>query len=293
MEWIIEKKHEGMLLRDYLREVRGFSRRILKAVKFDGGAILVNGIEQSVRYPLSAGDKLMIHFPKESRSNSMQPEPMELSIIYEDNDILVINKASGLPAIPSFHHPNGTLANGLLAHYEKQKSSATVHIVTRLDRDTSGLLLVAKHSYSHSILAAQQQTKAVQRTYQAIVEGCLSKQAGTIHVPIGRKPGSIIEREIRSDGKDAVTHYKVEKKTTKHSFITVQLETGRTHQIRVHFSGTGYPLCGDTLYGGSTHLIKRQALHCSLLSFIHPITKELLYFTAELPQDMVNVLQKM
>ncbi|WP_077297320.1 RluA family pseudouridine synthase [Virgibacillus pantothenticus] len=293
MEWKIEQQHEGMLLRDYLRQVQGFSRRILKTIKFDGGLILVNGIEQSVRYALATGDKVKIELPIEKRGNLMVPENIPLSIVYEDNDIIVIDKPPGIAVIPSYHYPEGTIANGLLAHYEKHNSTYTVHIVTRLDKDTSGLMLVAKHRYSHSILSALQQAGAVNRKYQAIVEGSLSKPSGTIDAPIGRKADSIIEREIRSDGKRAITHYHVERDLEAYSFINVQLETGRTHQIRVHFSGIGHPLCGDTLYGGSLNIIQRQALHCYSLSLPHPMTKQILHFSAKLPMDMVTALQKL
>ncbi|EQB35207.1 hypothetical protein M948_19090 [Virgibacillus sp. CM-4] len=291
MEWTIKKAHEGMLIREFLREEQGFSRRIVKSIKFDGGRIMVNGKTQTVRYSLVAGDKLTVIFPEEQHGDHMQPEQLDLAIMYEDADIIVINKAAGMAVIPSLHHPTGTVANGLLAHYSKQDIHFTIHIVTRLDRDTSGLMLVAKHRYSHSILAESQKMGEVKRHYQAIVQGKMEQKKGTINKPIGRKPGSIIEREIRMDGKSAITHYLVEKQADAFALADVRLETGRTHQIRVHFSGIGHPLCGDTLYGGSKQFIDRQALHCYQLSFNHPITKEPFYFSANMPADMAAIMQ--
>ncbi|GAA0444965.1 RluA family pseudouridine synthase [Virgibacillus sp. AGTR] len=291
MEWKIKNVHQDMLIRDYLRDIQGFSRRIVKSIKFDGGSILVNGTTQTVRYRLQEGDRLTVHFPQEKKGSLMQPEAIELSIVYEDEDIVVINKTPGMAVIPSIHHPNGTVANGLLAHYAKQNVPFTVHIVTRLDRDTSGLMLVAKHRYSHSILADSQQHGEVTRKYRAMVEGKLKNKHGTFRAPIARKDGSIIEREINTKGKSAITHYIVEKEFSHYSLVSVQLETGRTHQIRVHFSGNGHPLLGDTLYGGATTTISRQALHCNELSFKHPVTKEWLEFYSELPVDMAAVMK--
>ncbi len=293
MKWIIEKQHEGMLLRDYIRQVQGVSRRILKAIKFEGGLILVNDVEQSVRYVLKEGDEVEIKLPIEKKGNFMVPGEVPLSIIYEDKDIIVLDKQAGVAVLPSYHYPKGTIANGLLAHYEQQNSASTVHIVTRLDKDTSGLMLVAKHRYSHSVLSTSQQAGELKRKYQAIVDGALSKTSGTIDAPIGRKEDSIIEREIRENGKRAVTHYRVERNLTGCSFVTVQLETGRTHQIRVHFSSIGHPLYGDSLYGGDVSVIQRQALHCYALTFPHPITKQTLRFSVNLPLDMVNALRKL
>ncbi len=275
-----------MLIRDYLQQVHGFSRRILKAVKLDGGQILVNGVHQTVRYRLTAYEVLTIQFPPEEIGTFMEPEAIPLSIVYEDDAVMVIDKQAGVATIPSLHHPTGTVANGLLAHYAKHNIPYTIHIVTRLDRDTSGLLLVAKHRYSHSILATQQKSRQIKRKYRAIVEGHLSQKTGTIDTPIDRKEGSIIERTVVPSGKRAVTHYEVVDESTSNSMVNVVLETGRTHQIRVHFAHLGYPLAGDDLYGGSLNRIKRQALHCYEISFEHPITKEVLHFQSAIPDDM-------
>ncbi|MFB1050098.1 RluA family pseudouridine synthase [Paraliobacillus sp. JSM ZJ581] len=290
MKWQVTKEESGLMLREYLKEKKGFSRRIVKAIKFQSGSLLVNDVAATVRKVLQAGDTVEVIFPKEHRAASMEAEPVRLDIVYEDNDILLINKMAGMATIPSIHHTKGTLANGILYHYEKNKLDFTVHIVTRLDRDTSGLLLVAKHRLSHSILAKDQQQGKIERRYQAIVSGHLLEKQATIEAPIARNPNSIIERMVDPSGKQSITHYQVLEETATDSLVQITLETGRTHQIRVHFSHLGHPLVGDELYGGKTDMIPRQALHCVSLSFIHPITKEKHMFTSNLPADMQKIL---
>ncbi|GAA0593318.1 RluA family pseudouridine synthase [Virgibacillus siamensis] len=292
MKWTIDEKYEGLMIRTYLRDVHGFSRKLIKSIKFNGGEMLVNGEQRTVRHQLKAGEILAVHFPAEMKSEFMKPEQIPLDIIYEDDDVVVLNKQAGIVTIPSGIHTSGTLSNGLLYYYEKHNIPYTIHIVTRLDRDTSGLLLVAKHRYSHSILSAAQKSGAINRRYKAIIEGRLPDETGTISRPIGRKEGSIIERAVREDGKYAVTHYQVLEEFGAHSLVNVQLETGRTHQIRVHFSHLGYSLTGDNLYGGSRNFMKRQALHCDYLSFQHPVTKKGMEFSIPLAQDMQRQLSQ-
>ncbi|MFA1818929.1 RluA family pseudouridine synthase [Virgibacillus oceani] len=291
MEWVIDKAHDGMMIRDYLQSVHGFSQRIIKAVKFDGGHITVNASSVTVRYRLTSGDRLNVQFPPEKKGAHMLPEDLDLHIVYEDMDILVIDKQPGIPVIPSFQHLTGTVANAVLGHYEKKQIPFTIHTVTRLDRDTSGLMLIAKHRYSHSILAGFQKSGSIKRSYQAIIEGRLSEKEGTIDLPIGREEGSIIERAVTANGKSAVTHYKVIQDFFDCALIQVQLETGRTHQIRVHFSHLGHPLLGDTLYGGKAGQMNRQALHCDEISFPHPATKNIVRFESSLPNDMEKVIK--
>ncbi|GAB3789792.1 RluA family pseudouridine synthase [Virgibacillus kimchii] len=290
MEWEIDKEHEGMMIRDFLQSVHGFSRRIIKGIKFDGGKIIVNESPVTVRYQLTAGDKLKITFPPEVKGAYMLPEDLELHIVYEDTDILVIDKQPGIPVNPSLQHPTGTIANAVLGHYEKNDIPYTIHTVTRLDRDTSGLMLIAKHRYSHSILSGLQKSGEVHRHYQALVEGRLLEKEGTIDLPIGRKEGSIIERAVMENGQKAVSHYQVISEFPGYSLARIELETGRTHQIRVHFSHLGHQLLGDTLYGGKHDQIKRQALHCVELGFPHPATKDYMQFTTDLPPDMRGLI---
>lgn len=287
MKWTITKEHEGMLIRDYLQEIHQFSRRMMIAAKSENGDIRVNGKPQTVRYPLSEGDRLTVLLPPEKKGRDMKAEDIPIEIVYEDNDILVLSKPAGIATMPSLTHRSGTMANGILHYYEKKNIPYTVHVVTRLDRDTSGLMLVAKHRYSHSLLSSAQKEGTIKRRYKAIIHGHLDKKVDIITAPIGREEGSIIKRTVINTGKEAVTSYSVEKELLHDSLVQVELKTGRTHQIRVHFSHLGHPLVGDDLYGGSyQYEMRRQALHCFEMSFVHPFKKKSMTFRLPLPNDM-------
>lgn len=292
MKRIIPTKYDGILLREYLHAGLLFSSRLIKRIISTGGKFIINGNEVTVRYRLKSDDHLQIIFPKEQRSPSIVPENLPLQILYEDDALLIINKPAGMPSMPSSLHLRGTVANRLLAYYDANDLHYTVHIVTRLDRDTSGLMLIAKHQYSHSLLSQMQRHKLIDRTYEAIVHGIVENPDGTINKPIGRKETSIIERIVTEKGQEAVTHYHVLNRYETHTYVNIRLETGRTHQIRVHFSSVGHPLLGDDLYGGKQDLIKRQALHCSKIAFNHPMTDEEIVIDASLPADMKNLLTK-
>lgn len=291
LKFVIEKNAEGQLLRQYLRETVQLSSRFIKKLTSKRGYLLVNGNHVTVRYILKAGDVLQIRLPEEKRSSAVKPERIPIEIIYEDDWLLVVNKEAGMPSIPSQIHPTGTIANGLLGHYDEQNLPYTIHIVTRLDKDTSGLMLVAKHQYSHSMLAKMQKANEISRSYKAIVAGIITENEQTIKRPIRRKPNSIIEREVAPEGQEAITHFKVKKRYKNHTYVSVRLETGRTHQIRVHFASLGHPLLGDNLYGGDSSSLARQALHCHQLQFKHPITEERLQFTAEIPEQWRSLLK--
>ncbi|WP_010649975.1 RluA family pseudouridine synthase [Oceanobacillus massiliensis] len=214
-----------------------------------------------------------------------------MDIVYEDEAVIVINKPPGMATMPSPQHFTGTLANGLIAYYRScGRNDSTVHVVTRLDANTSGLVLIAKDRYTHSLFSEAQKAAKINRKYMAVVEG-VPQTKGTIDAPIARKAGSIIEREVNDSGRRAVTHYKKLQELAGHSLVEVELETGRTHQIRVHFSNEGYPLAGDDLYGGTLQLMGRQALHCFDLNFRHPLTKRAIHLQVELPEDMKLLLQ--
>lgn len=290
-EWEVAENEDNVLLREYIKG-QGISRAALTDIKFNGGDIFVNEERQTVRYVVSQGDKVKVCFPMEKRSEEMMAESIPLSIAYEDDYVLVINKPSNLATIPSREHPTGTLANGLLFYYDQHNIPSTVHIVTRLDKDTSGLLLVAKNRFVHHMLSQQHKEKNVKRVYRAIVHGKLPTNMGTIDAPIGRKVTSIIEREVRADGQKAITHYQVEKSFDDMTLVKVMLETGRTHQIRVHFAHLGHPLVGDDLYGGQADKLKRQALHSAELTFYHPFFKKNMTFHSALPEDMEELIKK-
>lgn len=287
MKWIIPPEHSGMLVRDYLRSVRAFSRRIIKTVKYDDN-ITINGEPVTVRAELKEGDELSIHFPDEVRGPMLHPVHKPLEILFENEAVIVVNKPAELATIPSIHHLDDSLSNRLIAYYDENDIASTAHIVTRLDVDTSGIVLIAKNQLSHSILGQKQEERKIHRTYVALVEGLLKEKKGTIQNPIGRKAGSIIEREVHPEGKKAITHFEVLAEAEDRSLVEITLETGRTHQIRVHFSYIGHPLMGDELYGGSKDVMKRQALHCKSITFPDPFDSNILSFEADLPEDMVN-----
>lgn len=290
MKWIITEHHTGMILRSFLLDVARFSNRLIKKAKSADGEILINGEKKTVRYILQLGDLLEIKLPSEQKSDLMKSEEIPLQIVYEDDDLLIINKAAGIATIPSRHHPTGTVANGLLYYYEQNGLPFTIHIVTRLDKDTSGLVLIAKHQYCHSLFSTMQRNNQINRKYIAIIHGKMSEKNSVIDAPIGRKKDSIIERTVTNEGKRAVTYYQIVKETEHFSVVEIELETGRTHQIRVHFSFLGHPLVGDDLYGGRMGIITRQALHCAEISFCHPFTKEQMIISTELPIDMKKII---
>ncbi|PKR86775.1 RluA family pseudouridine synthase [Margalitia camelliae] len=285
LNWVIERHDVDKIIKYFLAE-HSISRRALTDIKFNGGFIKVNGKEENVLYKLKNGDILEVIFPPEERSESLLKEHIPLDIVYEDQSILVINKPPYMSTIPSREHPTGSLANALMGYYEKKSLESSAHIVTRLDRNTSGLVLIAKNRYIHHLCSLLQQRREIKRTYQALIAGYFNEKSGTIEAPIGRKKTSIIEREVRPDGQYACTHFEVLKQYDGFSHIKLWLDTGRTHQIRVHMSYMGHPLLGDELYGGSTSRFKRQALHCSDLQFIHPITKEEIVLHCEIPADI-------
>ena len=280
---------DGKLLREFLSVRAGLSRRAITAIKRNGD-FLVNGHSVTVRYTLEESDDIHIVFPKEVESEGLISEFISLNIVYEEEAFLVINKPADLQTVPSRRHWSRSVANGVLFYLQEKGLAATAHMVTRLDRDTSGLVLVAKHGFLHEYFTKDRKIGLLSRQYIAIVHGQLSKDEGTIDAPIGRKEGSIIERCVRPDGKRAITHYKVLKEAEGYTMVSVVLETGRTHQIRVHFSHLGHPLVGDDLYGGVKGEMNRQALHCYQLHLLHPISREPMTFTAPLPEDMANFM---
>lgn len=287
LQWKIRLEEENQLVRDFLK-TQSISKRALTDIKFEGGAILVNNQPITVRYLLKKDDVLTVVFPTEK--TDIKPEKINIDIVYEDDFLLVLNKEPFMPSIPSREHPSGSLANALAYYYQTIGLESTVHLVNRLDRDTSGLLAVAKHRYVHHLLGRQQLENKINRRYEAIVEGEFTKKEGVINAPIGRKDTSIIEREVRTDGKRAVTNFNVINSFFDLTHLSLQLETGRTHQIRVHLSHIGHPLVGDDLYGGSKQLINRQALHCCELTLWHPVAQQRMVFHSDLPDDMQRLL---
>lgn len=284
-----EAKEQG-ILREALSDW-GISKRTLASVKYGGGRILVNDKEVTVRHIVEKGDAVTVIFPIEELGSGLKAEPGPLNIVFEDEALLIVEKPALQNTIPSREHPFGSLANYVAQHFEDNGIPATLHIATRLDRDTSGLVCIAKNRHIHHMLSMQQKDKVMKRQYEAFVHGSVSGHAFLITEPIGRKDGSIIEREVRADGKFAETAVEVLHRFNDFSHIRLELNTGRTHQIRVHLAHEGHPLVGDDLYGGTRHLIGRQALHCRTLELMHPVSGEKMSFESHLHQDMAELLQ--
>jgi len=290
VEWVITENNHGKTTRQYLQE-RGISKTSLTDIKLHGGNILVDGVHVTVRHVLKKGEQLTVIFPVEEPSQTLIPEKIPLHIVYEDDFLLVINKPRFINTIPSREHPTASIANALMGYYLEIGLTAAPHIVTRLDRNTSGLVLVAKYRYIHHILSKQQQEKQVKREYEAFVEGIMVENNGMIEAPIGRKHDSIIERTVTDDGQYACTHFQVIERYEQFTHVRVMPETGRTHQIRVHMAHIGHPLVGDDLYGGSQILLDRQALHCQYLHFVHPVIDKTMEFSVPLAEDMDQLLK--
>ena len=240
---------------------------------------------------LTEGDTLTVRIQENQSSPHIPPVELPLDIVYEDDDLIVINKPAGMPIHPSLNNYRNSLANALMYYYTKQNKPFIFRCTNRLDRDTSGLTVIAKHLVSSSILSQMAVRHEITREYLAIVRGPVTPSQGTITAPIGRSGTSLIERKIDPEhGENAVTHYRVINGKNGHSLVSLILETGRTHQIRVHMKYIGHPLIGDYLYNPDMEFISRQALHSHRLSFRHPITGKTMEFEAPLPEDMAVIL---
>lgn len=290
IDYQIAETDSGLRVEQFLRR-RGYSAHNLACIKRMPASVLVNGAHYYLRDTLSAGDCLSIRIQETECSEKIPPSDIPLDIVYEDEDIIVINKPAGMPVHPSMNHYENSMANALAWYYQAQDKPFIFRCCNRLDRDTSGLTVVAKHLVSGSILSAMSCRRQIRREYLAIAKGKVFPLSGTVNAPLSRKPGTIIERCVDFEhGEEAITHYRTISVKNGHSLISLCLETGRTHQIRIHMKHIGFPLIGDYLYNPDMHRISRQALHSYRLSFAHPITGTQLEFTAPLPNDMTTAL---
>ncbi len=256
-------------------------------------SILLNGSFVDTRTIANAEDIITIVLDSDEDNSNIIPTKMNLDIVYEDEHLLAINKPAGIAIHPSILHFTDSLSNGIKYYFDEIGLKKKIRPINRIDLNTSGLVLFAKNEYVQESLIKQMNNKIFKKTYLAIVFGNLKSKSGTIDAPIARKQGSIIERCIDLSGQKAVTHYEVIKEYNNYSLIKCILETGRTHQIRVHFAYIGNPLLGDTLYNTSSNsnsLIDRQALHSYKMEFIHPINKNKICLEAEIPEDMKKLI---
>ena len=291
LTYAITEQEACQTIEQFLRG-KGYSTQCIKELKKQWGSILIDEEPQYMKHLLQAGNTLTVQIQEECSSEKIPPVELPIDIIYEDEDLLVINKPADMPIHPSLNNYENSLANALAWYFAKQDKPFVFRCINRLDRDTSGLTIVAKHMLSGGILSSMVAKRAIHREYLAIVRGHITPENGTIDAPIGRKGDSIIERQIDyAHGERAVTHYTLKEYKNGHSLLSIHLETGRTHQIRVHMKHIGFPLIGDYLYNPDMEYMNRQALHSHRLQFTHPITGESMDFTAPLPVDMQRVLE--
>ena len=275
------------------------SRSYLQKLVKDG-AVLVNGKPVKSSYKVENGDRIRLEIP-DAVEPEIEAEAMELDILYEDSDIILINKPKGMVVHPAAGHYSGTLVNGLMAHCKNELSGINgvmrPGIVHRIDMDTTGVLIVCKNDKAHNAIAEQLKVHSITRKYYAIVHGVLKVDTGTVNAPIGRHPVDRKKMSINEkNGKEAVTHYRVLRRFRRFTFVECQLETGRTHQIRVHMASIGHPLLGDQVYGSAKvpfSGLQGQTLHAGVLGIIHPSTGEYMEFTAPLPAYFEALLKKL
>ncbi|MBO8137331.1 MAG: RluA family pseudouridine synthase [Desulfotomaculum sp.] len=278
----------GRTVKSLLYKNMCFSSTMIRRLKKNAG-VLVNEKPVYLNHRLKEGDLITINIITKDKS-SIKPQPLPVDIVFEDQHLLIVNKPAGMLVHPLKHEPENTLANAVVYYYQQQNIEAAFHPVSRLDRDTSGLVVVAKHPHSGYLLSKQLHTRNFQREYLAVVHGEIKHLKAVIALPIARCPGSSVKHRVDPGGRKAVTHYQVIKTMNDAALVRLRLETGRTHQIRVHMSHIGHPLVGDELYGGSRDKISRQALHCCRVKLVHPITGEQISKESSLPRDMQNLL---
>ena len=292
----IDSVMTGRIDKELAHHLADISRSQLQKWIEDGN-VTVNGEKVKPKYKLAVGDRVVVQ-PEKPQKIDLEPENIPLDIVYEDDDVIVVNKPQGMVVHPAPGHPNHTLVNALLYHSPLSTINGEFRpgIVHRIDKDTSGLLMIAKNDLAHRSLAAQLKAKTNEREYVALVHGVIKEERGTIDAPLGRSKKDRKKQAVVEDGRHAVTHFKVLERFQHYTLVSCRLETGRTHQIRVHMKYIGHPLAGDPLYGPRKTLPGNgQYLHARLLGFKHPRTGKQMTFTSPLPeyfQKMIDHLEK-
>lgn len=290
-EHVVNLQEDGKMLHQVLKNRFKFSRRMMSRLKMNR-LVTVNGEVIYYTARVHQGDLISIQFLVEE-ADYIPPQPVEFTVIYEDEDLIVVDKPPGLVVHPTKGYPDHTLANGLVHYWLERGETHKVRPVTRLDKNTSGLMVVGKHAYTHAYLAEQMAEKRYQREYLAWVHHQIVEDEGTIDDPIGMDLTQTIYRSVSEEGAPAITHFRVMKRWKDATLVRLQLETGRTHQIRVHLSARGYPIIGDDMYGTKEdqHLLTRQALHATYLRLYHPRHRKWMEWESPIPQDLENLMR--
>ncbi len=297
-EYIVSQEEKGKRLDTYIPSVDTDITRTSAQRLIEDGNILVNGKNAKVSYKIQENDKISVEIPK-PKQIELKAQDIPIEIIYEDSDIIVVNKPKGMVVHPANGNPDGTLVNAIMAICKDSLSGIGGEIrpgiVHRIDKDTSGLLIVAKNDNAHVKMSEQIKNHEVKKTYIALVRGVFKENEATIDMPIGRSPSDRKKMAVNKNGKNAITHIKVLKRFDKYTLLQVNIETGRTHQIRVHLSHIGYPIVGDYTYsnGKNEFDVIGQCLHAQKLEFKHPITQKDMCLEAELPQYFKDILDKL
>lgn len=291
LKYTILEKDTYTNVKEVLKAHFRISDRLLLRLK-NTQNILLNGATTYISKSVKPGDDISVIINFVEDNSNIVAKKMDLDIIYEDDCYLIINKPYNLAVHPSMLHYDNSLSNGIKYYFDSIGLQKKIRPVNRLDKDTTGLVVFAKNEYIQECLVYQMKTMQMHKTYIAVCDGIFEEKNGTINLPIARKPGSIIERCVDSNGDSAITHYCVIAEHNNVSVVKCLLETGRTHQIRVHLSSIGHPILGDTLYGKKQTPIKRQLLHAYMLEFIHPITGQLVTYKAPIPTDLLMYLKR-
>lgn len=295
LEYIVTQDNKYFNIKEILKCHFEISERLLAKLKRNQ-KILLNGKPSYINALVKNNDSILIDLDFEEENENIIASKMDLNVLFEDEAMLILNKPFNCPVHPSILHFEDSLSNGVKYYFNSNKLHKKTRPVNRLDKDTSGIVIFAKNEYIQENLIKQMKTNTFKKEYLSILEDHLETTSGTISAPISRKDGSIIEREINPIGDYAITHYELIKNFTKNdqklSLVKFILETGRTHQIRLHSKYIGHPILGDSLYGRASNLISRQALHAYKITFIHPVSKKKITIETDLPEDMQNIISK-